>query len=95
MNGDKPMLVDFGLTAPLVHTHTSPAGRVPGNPGGTVFYAAPERLVDEHMQADRIDTSVDVYSFAMVMFFLWTGQVRYLHCIQYTDPFPYVAQHAA
>lgn len=60
-------LADFGLAERLRITETSPEGRGYVH-GCTVAYAAPEVL-----RNDRITTKADVYSFAVVVWEIFTG----------------------
>ena len=60
-------LADFGLAERLRITETSPEGRGCVH-GCTVAWAAPEVLLH-----GRIGTKADVYSFAMVIWEIFTG----------------------
>lgn len=73
------MLVDLGLAAPIRITHTSPNGRACEPLGRTNQYAAPERFVQMPSadgKQDRISVKADVFSFGLLLFFMWTGQVN-------------------
>ncbi len=62
-----PYLADFGLATVL-----DPEGKA-ANPGsGTLLYMAPEQLT-----SDIIDYRADLYSFAIVMFHMLTGQLPF------------------
>lgn len=62
-----PYLADFGLATVL-----GPEGRA-ANPGyGTLLYMAPEQLT-----ASQIDHRADVYSFAILMFQMFTGELPF------------------
>ena len=82
-----PYLADFGLATML-----DPEGRA-ANPGsGTLLYMAPEQ-----MTADVLDHRADIYSFALVLFHMLTGQLPFdatiplaLKQLQYQDELPNV-----
>ena len=62
-----PYLADFGLATML-----GPEGRA-ANPGsGTLLYMAPEQVT-----ADVLDRRADIYSFAILVFHMLTGQLPY------------------
>jgi serine/threonine protein kinase len=62
-----PYLADFGLATVL-----DPEGRA-HNPGsGTLLYMAPEQLV-----AEVIDHRADIYSFAIMLYHMFTGQLPF------------------
>lgn len=62
-----PYLADFGLATML-----GPEGRA-ANPGsGTLLYMAPEQVT-----ADVLDRRADIYSFAILIFHMLTGQLPY------------------
>lgn len=62
-----PYLADFGLA-----TFLGPEGRA-ANPGsGTLLYMAPEQLT-----ADVLDHHTDIYSFAILIFHMLTGQLPF------------------
>jgi len=62
-----PYLADFGLATAL-----DPEGRA-RNPGsGTLLYMAPEQLT-----ADVIDRRADIYSFCIMLFHMFTGQLPF------------------
>jgi len=62
-----PYLADFGLATVL-----DPEGRA-RNPGsGTLLYMAPEQLV-----AETIDHRADIYSFCIMLFHMFTGQLPF------------------
>ncbi len=62
-----PYLADFGLATML-----GPEGRA-ANPGsGTLLYMAPEQLTSE-----VLDHRVDIYSFAILIFHMMTGQLPF------------------
>ncbi|KAK9833065.1 hypothetical protein WJX74_006250 [Apatococcus lobatus] len=72
------MVVDLGLAAPILITDTSPNGRADKVLGRTNNYAAPERFVQmpgADGKRDSIGVKADVYSFALLMSFMWTGKV--------------------
>ncbi|RMF82315.1 MAG: serine/threonine protein kinase [Chloroflexi bacterium] len=62
-----PYLADFGLAAIM-----GPEGRVENPGSGTLLYMAPEQLI-----ADEIDHRADVYSFALVLYRMFTGELPY------------------
>lgn len=62
-----PYLADFGLAAVL-----DPEGKATNPGSGTLLYMAPEQLTD-----DRIDYRADLYSFAIMMFHMLTGQLPF------------------
>lgn len=63
----QPYLADFGLAAVL-----GPEGRA-ANPGsGTLLYMAPEQLT-----SDQLDHRADIYSFAVMVFHMLTGQLPF------------------
>lgn len=62
-----PYLADFGLATML-----GPEGRA-ANPGsGTLLYMAPEQLT-----SDQLDLRADIYSFAILIFHMVTGQLPF------------------
>ena len=62
-----PYLADFGLATVL-----DPEGRA-HNPGsGTLLYMAPEQLT-----AELIDHRADIYSFSIMLFHMFTGQLPF------------------
>ncbi|MBI5671552.1 MAG: serine/threonine protein kinase [Chloroflexi bacterium] len=62
-----PYLADFGLATVL-----GPEGRA-ANPGyGTLLYMAPEQLT-----SSQIDHRADIYSFAILMFQMFTGELPF------------------
>lgn len=79
MDGDIAKLADFGLATPIVITNTSPEGRPSNHVWGlTNQYAAPERfpgLPVSEGREERINTQCDVYSFALLLYFMWTQKV--------------------
>ena len=79
LSSGNAMLVDFGLATPIVPTDTSPAGRAYEHLGLTKHYAAPERfsqLPGPDQQRESIGTKADVFSFGLLLLFMWTGKVR-------------------
>ncbi len=79
MDGDTPKLADFGLARPIITTDTSPDGRVCERVWGmTRQYAAPERfsrLPGPGTEQERINTQSDVFSFGLLLYFIWTSKV--------------------
>ena len=79
LDGKTALLADFGLTMSIVVTGTSPSGRIHSvQPGLTYSYAAPERFSSLPLpgqQSDRVNTQADVYSYALVLYFMWTSKV--------------------
>lgn len=67
---DWPLLADFGL-AKMEHA-TRPNLTMPGQVLGTMAYAAPEQI-----QEGEIDTRVDIYSLAIVLYELLTGRLPF------------------
>ncbi|KAK9858428.1 hypothetical protein WJX84_011354 [Apatococcus fuscideae] len=75
-NGEAKM-VDFGLATPIASTHTSPQGKAYEHLGLTRHFAAPERFVqlpDSYGKQDTIGVKADVYSFGLLLYFLWSCQ---------------------
>lgn len=66
-SGGSPYLADFGLA-----TRLGPEGRA-NNPGyGTLLYMAPEQLTESN-----IDHRADIYSFAILLFQMLTGELPF------------------
>jgi len=64
-NDDTVKLIDFGLMVP-----NTPPFRKPGNRTGTAAYMAPELI-----KRQPTDQRIDVYSYAMTCFEMFTGQL--------------------
>jgi serine/threonine-protein kinase len=62
-----PYLADFGLATML-----GPEGRAQNPGSGTLLYMAPEQLT-----ADMLDSRADIYSFAILVFHMLTGQLPF------------------
>jgi serine/threonine protein kinase len=62
-----PYLADFGLA-----TMMGPEGRAQNPGSGTLLYMAPEQLT-----ADMLDSRADIYSFAILVFHMLTGQLPF------------------
>jgi serine/threonine-protein kinase len=62
-----PYLADFGLATVL-----GPEGRAQNPGSGTLLYMAPEQLT-----ADVLDNRADIYSFAILVFHMVTGQLPF------------------
>jgi serine/threonine-protein kinase len=62
-----PYLADFGLATML-----DPEGRAKNPGSGTLLYMAPEQLT-----ADLLDGRADIYSFAVMIFHMLTGQLPF------------------
>jgi serine/threonine protein kinase len=62
-----PYLADFGLATVL-----DPQGRAQNPGSGTLLYMAPEQLT-----ADVLDLRADIYSFAILVFHMLTGQLPF------------------
>lgn len=66
-SNQSPYLADFGLASALDRDGKA------SNPGfGTLLYMAPEQLT-----SDQVDASADIYSFAMMLFHIFTGQLPF------------------
>jgi serine/threonine-protein kinase len=62
-----PYLADFGLA-----TMVDPEGRAKNPGNGTLLYMAPEQ-----MTADLLDSHADIYSFAILLYHMLTGQLPF------------------
>lgn len=62
-----PYLADFGLATML-----DPEGRAKNPGSGTLLYMAPEQLT-----ADHLDHRADIYSFAIMIYHMLTGQLPF------------------
>src|SRR5690606_28217094 len=62
-----PYLADFGLATVL-----GPEGRAQNPGSGTLLYMAPEQLT-----ADVLDHRADIYSFAILVYHMLTGQLPF------------------
>ncbi len=73
---DWPLLADFGLAKMQHNTEKKqqPNLTMPGQVLGTMAYAAPEQI----QQESNIDHRVDIYSLAIVLYELLTGQLPFL-----------------
>ena len=83
-----PYLADFGLATAL-----GADGRAKNPGAGTLLYMAPEQ-----MTAEEIDHRADIYSFALVLFHMLTGQLPFngrqplsLRQLQFQDRLPHLA----
>ncbi|MGB1286423.1 MAG: protein kinase domain-containing protein, partial [Aggregatilineales bacterium] len=66
-SNDAPYLADFGLATVL-----DPEGRAKNPGSGTLLYMAPEQLV-----SDMIDYRADIYSFCIMLYHMFTGQLPF------------------
>lgn len=80
-----PYLADFGLA-----TMVGPEGRAQNPGSGTLLYMAPEQLTSDHL-----DRRADIYSFAVLLFHMMTGQLPFdasmplaLMQLQMREPMP-------
>ena len=81
-------LADFGLANPIIYTPTSPTGRIENQQHGlTPVYAAPERfssLPGSNQYQDRISTQADVYSYGLLVYFMYAKKVSTLELVLLT-----------
>ncbi|HRL14523.1 MAG TPA: serine/threonine-protein kinase, partial [Aggregatilineales bacterium] len=86
---DSPYLADFGLAA-----RADPSGRAQNPGSGTMIYMPPEQFV-----ADTVDKRADLYSFALMMYHLLTGDLPFdmplaFRQMQFHDVLPALPDYA-